>query len=124
MKHIENFDDAVLNEGFWSWLFKKLYKVNYTAELTDSDGKPVSYKSYLTIKAKDEDDAREKFDQKWEEAVKSFDEEPTVIVGNVKKTDKADKTSIDLPKAIKKIRMEKEVKKEVKKDDKKEDKKK
>jgi hypothetical protein len=124
MKHIEKFEEGALNEGFWSWLFKKIYKVNYTAELTDKDGQPVSYKSYLTIKAKDEDDARKKFDEKWEEAVKSFDTEPTVIVGNVKKTDKADKTSIDLPKAIKKIRMEKEVKKEVKKDDKKKEEKK
>ena len=116
MKHIKTFDEAV-NEGFLSWLFKKIYKVNYTAELIDKKtGEPVSYKSYLTIKAKDEDDAREKFDKKWDEAVKGFDVEPDVIIGNVKKTDKADKTSIDLPKAIKKISADREVKKEVKKE--------
>lgn len=118
MKHIMTYDEAI-NEGFFSWLFKKTYKVNYTVELVDKKtDEPVSYKSHLTVKAKNEEDAKEKFYAKWEDAIKSFEKEPKLILGNIKKTDRADKTTIDLPKAIQKISKEKEVKKEVKKDEK------
>lgn len=114
MKHIKTYDEAI-NEGFLSWLFKKIYKINFTVELTDKKtNEPFSYKSYLTVKAKDEDDARDKFDAKWEEAVKKFETEPTVIIGNVKKVDRADRTEIDLPKVIKKFSDEKEVGKQAK----------
>jgi hypothetical protein len=114
MKHIKTYDEAV-NEGFLSWLFKKIYKINFTVELTDKKtNEPFSYKSYLTVKAKDEDDAREKFDSKWEEAIKKFEKEPTVIIGNVKKVDKADRTEFDLPKIIKKFSDDKEVAKQAK----------
>lgn len=119
MKHIRTFDEAV-NEGFFSWLFKKTYKVNYTAELTDKKtGEPVSYKSYLTVSAKNEEDAEDKFYDKWDSAVKNLESKPKVILGNIKKTDKSDKTTIDLPKSLQKISKDKEVKKEVKKEDKK-----
>jgi hypothetical protein len=114
MKHIKTYDEAV-NEGFLGWLFKKIYKVNFTAELVDKKtNEPFSYKSYLTVKAKDEDEAREKFDDKWEKATKGFDPEPDLIVGNIKKTDKADKINIELPKSVTKLSKEKEEKKEVK----------
>lgn len=120
MKHIKTYNEAI-NEGWLTdWLFKRTYKVNYTTELVDKKtNEPVSYKSYLTVKAKNEDEALEKFYTKWDEAIKGFDVEPKVIVGNIVKTDKADKINIDLPRSIQKISKEKEVKKEVKDDEKK-----
>ncbi len=116
MKHIKTYNEAI-NEGWLTdWLFKKTYKVNYTTELIDKKtNEPVSYKSYLTVKAKSEDDALDKFYSKWDEAIKSFDTEPKVIVGNIVKTDKADRINIDLPRSIQKITKEKEAKKEVEK---------
>ena len=108
MKHLMTFNES-LNEGWLTdWLFKKTYKVNYTVELTDVETKePVSYKSYLTVKAKNEEDAREKFYTKWEEATKELDIEP--IIGNIKKTDKADKINIVLPKTVKKASGSKDI---------------
>lgn len=95
--------EGFLNEGFFSWLFKKIYKVNYTAELTDNKtGEPISYKSYLTVKAKNEEEAEDKFYDKWNESIKKLDSKPKVIVGNIKKTVSADKTSIEFPRAINK----------------------
>lgn len=111
MKHIKTYDEAI-NEGFLGWLFKKIWRVSYTAELLNHDGEPVSYRSYLTVKAKNEEDAKDKFYEKWDDAIKSFDKEPKVIVGTIKKTDKADKINIEFPKAINK----KDAKKEKKKD--------
>ena len=104
MKHLMTYNESLLNEGWLTdWFFKKIYKVNYTVELTDAETKePVSYKSYLTVKAKNADDAKEKFYKKWEEATRELlDIDP--ILGNIKKTDKADKINIVLPKTVKKI---------------------
>ncbi len=123
MKYIKTYDEAI-NEGFLSWLFKKIYKVNYTTELTDKKtGEPISYKSYLTVKAKDEEDAEEKFYDKWNEATKNLEEKPKIIIGNIKKTNKADKTNIDLPRSIHKEKV-KDVQVKVKEKEKDEKKKK
>lgn len=104
MKHIKTYNEAI-NEGWLTdWLFKKIYKVNYTVELTDVETKePVSYKSYLTVKAKDEEVAEEKFYEKWKEATKNLETKPKVILGNIKKTNKADQINIELPRSISKV---------------------
>ncbi len=100
MKHIKTYEQ--LNEGWFNWLFKKLYRVNYTTEVIDPKTKEAnSYKSYIVVKADDEDKAEEAFYEKWEKAVKRMDPEPKLILGNIKKTDRADKKNIEFPKALK-----------------------
>jgi hypothetical protein len=111
-------ENGFLNEGWLTkikdWLFKKIYKVNYTVELTDvKTDEPVSYKSYLTVKAKDEDTAEEKFYDKWNDTTKNLDVKPKVILGNIKKTRHADKIDFDLPRTLKKPQGFKEVTKKV-----------
>lgn len=124
MKYIKTFEQ--LNEGWLTdWIFKRNYKVNYTAELIDKKtDEPTSYRSHVTIKAKSPEEAKEKFYEKWEKAIKYLEYKPTVILGNIKKTNNSDKTSIELPKFVKKDKdkdsiVKIKVKEEPKKDQKK-----
>ena len=124
MKYIKTFEQ--LNEGWLTdWIFKRNYKVNYTAELIDKKtDEPTSYRSHVTIKAKSPEEAKEKFYEKWEKAIKYLEHKPTVILGNIKKTNNSDKTSIELPKFVKKDKdkdsiIKIKVKEEPKKDQKK-----
>ena len=126
MKHIKTYSE--LNEGWFDWLWKKTYRVNFTAELKDKEtDKEFSWRSHIVVKAKDEDEAEEKFYDKWEDATKKMKDEPTVIVGTIKKTSKTDKLNIEFPKnyltskrdikkEVKKEEAKKEVKKEIKKE--------
>ena len=98
MKHIKSFGE--LNEGWLDWLWKKVWRVSFTAEMEDKKtGEPFSWRSHLTVKAKDEDEAESKFYDKWEEATKKLEHEPKVIVGSIKKTNKADKLNIEFPRS-------------------------
>lgn len=96
MKHIKTFEQ--LNEGLFDWLWKRTYRVNFTAEVEDKKTKKAfSWRSHVVVKAKDEEEAEEKFNDKWEEAVKKMETKPTVIIGTIKKTSKTDKLNIEFP---------------------------
>lgn len=105
MKHIKLFEEfSETNEGVIDWakrlLFKTKFAVNYSAQIDGKDDeKPLSWSSYLTVNAKDADDAEAKFKKKWEDAVKKLDPEPSLIIGTIHaKTKKSDKPNITIPK--------------------------
>ena len=118
MKHLHSFDE--LNEVKLSditrgigkvvdYFFKTKYRVSFTAELeSKKNEEPFSWRSYVTIKAKDEDDAEDKFLEMWNHEIKKLKKEPKMIIGTIRKATHHEDKKMEFPRTMKDVEPKKE----------------
>lgn len=116
MKHLHSFDElnemkiSDIGKGIGKvvdYFFKTRYRVSFTAELENKkDDEPFSWRSYVTVKAKDEDDAEDKFMEIWNSEVKKLKKEPKMIIGTIRKATHHENKKLEFPRTMKEPKKE------------------